>query len=218
MANEPIQGGPYPLQSERADVPGDIKKVVDWAAPKVNMTFPTTAERDAQVVAPEDGMECFVGSGTTSVKYVYVGGEWVPISVGATIAKREGAPASSIDTGITTDFNPGPVSYSYGGITTDGGGFIVPTAGVYMLSAGLRLSSSTDSEFQLRLRSDNSDIANQSSRNSRYYNVNCIAIVNAGAKFRVDLYNNHSSAVDLGEPGFGGPYLAVALISPTVAI
>src|SRR5699024_8664334 len=76
MPNEPIQGGPYPLLSDAANVPNDITKVVDWAAPKMNMTFNSTGERDAQLTSPTDGMECVVGSGSAASKYIYFNGQW----------------------------------------------------------------------------------------------------------------------------------------------
>ena len=89
MATEPIQGGPYPLQSDRADVPGDIKKVVDWAAPKLNMTFATVGELESQVVSPVDGMFATVGSGSAATAYAYMDGEWRPLMTKGVAGRRD---------------------------------------------------------------------------------------------------------------------------------
>lgn len=217
MPNEPIQGGPYPLLSDAANVPNDIKRVVDWAAPKVNMTFNSAGERDAAVPSPVAGMECFVGAGTSAVKHVYDGSAWVPISMGAVMGKRSGADAISVDAGQLVEYDPGPVQYAYGGVVADGGGFLVPVDGTYVLSAGMRMDSSESPEFQLRLRGAGDIVANQSVSNTRYINVSALVVLQAGDKVRIDLYNNGSSRMT-GSPGFGGPYLAVALISPMAGI
>src|SRR5699024_1015872 len=218
MPNEPIQGGPYPLLSDAANVPDDIKKVVDWAAPKMNMTFASTGERDAQVPSPTEGMECFVGAGSTAVKYIYGSGAWIPVSMGAVMGKRDGGPATSIPPGQLAEYDPGSVKYTYGGVVADGGGFLVPVDGAYVISAGLRLASSSTAEFQLRIRAGGNTVANQSVREARYINCNNVSVLTAGMKVRVDLYHNSSSAVSTDDPGFGGPYLAVSLISPMADI
>src|SRR5699024_555691 len=106
MPNEPIQGGPYPLLSDAANVPDDIKKVVDWAAPKMNMTLSSTGERDAQVPSPTEGMECCVGAGSSAVKYIYGSGAWITVSMGAVMGKRDGDRKS-------TRLNSSHVSISY---------------------------------------------------------------------------------------------------------
>src|SRR5699024_1882372 len=89
MPNEPIQGGPYPLLSDAANVPNDIKKVVDWAAPKMNMTFNSTGERDSAMPSPTDGMTCTIGSGSAAEMQVYVDGAWRPIMTKAAAGRRD---------------------------------------------------------------------------------------------------------------------------------
>lgn len=81
MATEPIQAGPYPVPADAPDGPTQIKAVVDWAAPRLNMRFATTAARDAAIPAPTEGMECVTGTGTTLIKWAYVGTGWQNVTV-----------------------------------------------------------------------------------------------------------------------------------------
>src|SRR5690625_3353302 len=109
MPNEPIQGGPYPLLSDAANVPNDIKKVVDWAAPKMNMTFNSTGERDAAAPSPVDGMVCTIGSGSAAEMQVYMDGDWRPIMTKAAAGRREGG-QFTIPSATTTTIAIGPLA------------------------------------------------------------------------------------------------------------
>lgn len=76
MANEPIQGLPYPdLTGVPPNVPADIKALADAVAPRSVMRFASIAARDAALPAPVDGMVCFVAA--DNGYYARVGGEWV---------------------------------------------------------------------------------------------------------------------------------------------
>ncbi len=74
MANEPIQGGPYPEPIDPPDGPGQMSAIVGWAAGRSVMRFASIAARDAALPAPVDGMVCFVAA--DSGYYVRVDGEW----------------------------------------------------------------------------------------------------------------------------------------------
>lgn len=75
MANEPVQGLPYPdLTGVPPNVPADIKALADAVAPRTVMRFASIAARDAALPAPVDGMVCFVAA--DSGYYVRVDGEW----------------------------------------------------------------------------------------------------------------------------------------------
>lgn len=76
MANEPIQGGPYPVPGDSPDGPSQMKAINDWAAVRLNMRFASTAARDAAIPSPVAGMECAIGSGASQVKYIYDGTAW----------------------------------------------------------------------------------------------------------------------------------------------
>ena len=132
MPNEPIQGGPYPLLSDAANVPNDIKKVVDWAAPKMNMTFNSTGERDAQVPSPTDGMECVVGGGSAAAKYIYLNGEWHLIATGNSEVTRQLRYSSASEVFDSTA----------SGITIGGAGAVVAIGADGVGSCTLRFSVS----------------------------------------------------------------------------
>lgn len=75
MANEPIQGGPYPEPIDPPDGPGQMSAIVGWAAGRSVMRFASIAARDAALPAPVDGMLCFVAA--DNGYYVRAGGQWV---------------------------------------------------------------------------------------------------------------------------------------------
>lgn len=76
MANEPIQGLPYPDPSEPPAGPAQIKALADAVVTRTNMRFATTGARDAVITAPVAGMECYIGSGATAIKQIYHAGSW----------------------------------------------------------------------------------------------------------------------------------------------
>lgn len=76
MANEPIQGLPYPdLTGVPPNVPADIKALADAVAPRSVMRFASIAARDAALPAPVDGMVCYIAA--DNGYYVRAGGQWV---------------------------------------------------------------------------------------------------------------------------------------------
>lgn len=77
MANEPIQGLPYPLPSAVPDVPTDVKALADAVAGRLVMRFATTAARDAAITAPVSGMKAVIGSGAALTEYTHNGTSWV---------------------------------------------------------------------------------------------------------------------------------------------
>lgn len=95
MATEPIQAGPYPVPSDAPDGPNQLKAVVDWAAPRLNMRFATTAARDVAIAVPAEGMECVTGTGAAMVKWLYRNGAWLDWT-----PRPEGA-ALTLGTGYT---------------------------------------------------------------------------------------------------------------------
>lgn len=75
MANEPIQGLPYPeLTGAPPNVPEHIKALADAVAPRTVMRFASLAARDAALPTPVDGMVCYVAA--DNGYYVRVGGAW----------------------------------------------------------------------------------------------------------------------------------------------
>lgn len=76
MATESIQGLRYPLPADPNDPPTDFKNLADDVVTRTNMRFASTGARDAAVTSPVAGMECFVGSGSTAIKYIYFNGAW----------------------------------------------------------------------------------------------------------------------------------------------
>ncbi len=75
MANEPIQGGPYPDPSDPPDGPAQMSAIVAWIAGRSNMRFASTAARDAAIPSPVSGMSCYVDSDKTY--YACVDGAWI---------------------------------------------------------------------------------------------------------------------------------------------
>jgi len=78
---EPVQAGPYLLPSDPPDLANISKAVVDWAAPRGNMRFASTAARDAAIPSPVEGMECVTGTGAAMVKWLYFNAAWFNITV-----------------------------------------------------------------------------------------------------------------------------------------
>lgn len=75
MANEPIQGLPYPeLTGVPPNVPEHIKALADAVAPRTVMRFASLAARDAALPTPVDGMVCYVAA--DNGYYARVGGQW----------------------------------------------------------------------------------------------------------------------------------------------
>lgn len=75
MANEPIQGLPYPeLTGVPPNVPEHIKALADAVAPRTVMRFASLAARDAALPSPVDGMVCYVAA--DNGYYARVGGAW----------------------------------------------------------------------------------------------------------------------------------------------
>lgn len=75
MANEPIQGLPYPeLTGVPPNVPEHIKALADAVAPRTVMRFASLAARDAALPSPVDGMVCYVAA--DNGYYVRVDGQW----------------------------------------------------------------------------------------------------------------------------------------------
>lgn len=119
MANEPIQSGPYPLASNAPDGPAQIKAVVDWAAPLLNMRFASVAARDAAITIPVDGMECCTGTGAAQQNWRRTNGAWAwDGPSGATM----GAPITTVANGsaATTSWVQDIYSGSYAFIAVAG--------------------------------------------------------------------------------------------------
>ena len=214
MPNEPIQGGPYPLLSDAANVPNDIKKVVDWAAPKMNMTFNSAGERDAAVPSPVDGMVCTIGSGNSAEMQVYMDGAWRPITTKAAAGRREGG-AVTLPSTTLVDVAVGPVAWTLGGVTASGNGLQVPVSGLYSIDGVLRWASVSDTSImQVRLQVNGSSIfINQAPRNMRYITASSTAVLEAGDVVTLAAYN-YGAAVD-ASPFGGEPHLTVALVART---
>lgn len=76
---EPIQGGPYPAPDDSADIPNDMKSIVDWAASRSVMRFTSTGDREAKLPAPTEGMLCVTGTGTALALWLYRNGAWLDV-------------------------------------------------------------------------------------------------------------------------------------------
>lgn len=74
MASEPIQGIRYPLPSDQADGPTQIKNLADDVVTLTNMRFASAGARDAALPSPSEGMEAFIGAGQTAEKLIFAGG------------------------------------------------------------------------------------------------------------------------------------------------
>lgn len=213
MANEPIQGGPYPVQSDAANVPSDIRNVVDWAAPKLNMTFATEGERDALIPAPSDGMMCTIGSGSAAEAQVYIDGAWRPIMTKAVAGRRQGSSGDEIVSNEWVSMNPGPVAWLYGGVVASGNGLQVPVDGLYSLDAMLRWLNVSDSDgMQARLAVNGTSVAiYRQPRSLRYCGVSTVAPLSAGDVVELYAYN-YGPPVDTSYSS-GDPHLTVALVA-----
>lgn len=74
MANEPIQGAPYPLGSVPVDVSADIKAVVDFFSPRITMRFASKTALTAAVTSPFVGQEAITTD--TNVLWRWTGTQW----------------------------------------------------------------------------------------------------------------------------------------------
>jgi hypothetical protein len=97
VATEPIQAGPYPVPGDAPDGPNQLKAIVDWTAPRLNMRFASTAARDAAIPTPTEGMECVTGTGAAMVKWLYFGAGWRDATV------RPSVSAAPTLTAVTTN-------------------------------------------------------------------------------------------------------------------
>jgi hypothetical protein len=75
---EPVQAGPYLIPSDAPDLANISKAIVDWAAPRSNMRFASTAARDAAIPSPVEGMVSWLND--TNRLYVHTGTAWVLVS------------------------------------------------------------------------------------------------------------------------------------------
>ena len=78
---EPVQAGPYLLPSDPPNLAQISKDISDWAAPRLNMRFATTAAREAAIPNPVVGMECVTGTGAAMVKWLYFNASWRDVTV-----------------------------------------------------------------------------------------------------------------------------------------
>jgi len=78
---EPVQAGPYLLPSDPPNLAQISKDISDWAAPRLNMRFATTAARDAAIPIPVEGMECVTDTGAAMVKWLYFNAAWRGVTV-----------------------------------------------------------------------------------------------------------------------------------------
>lgn len=214
MPNEPIQGGPYPLQSSPANVPSDIKAVVDWTAKKLNMTFATTGERDAKVLSPEDGMVCTVGSGSAAEMQAYMDGAWRPLMTKAVAGRRQGGSGQDLPVGEMTEVEVGPVAWTLGGVVASGNGLQVPTSGLYALDGTVRVLMGPGNVLQGRLMVNGNTVAiAQNSDDLRYVAMATTYPLSAGDV--VTLHAYQYTAAGTTSTSSGDPHLTVALIART---
>lgn len=133
MANEPIQGGPYPEPIDPPDGPGQMSAIVGWAAGRSVMRFASIAARDAALPIPVDGMVCYVAAdktyyGRSDGRWVAVWSDpvWVniPPASGYTAGTGADAPQVALVGGITVyrGIISGPLSTSGStiGVVPDG--------------------------------------------------------------------------------------------------
>lgn len=74
--NEPLQGGPYPNADDPPNVPNDMRLIVEWAASRSVMRFPSTSDRDTLLPSPVEGQLCATGAGTGLRIWLYANGGW----------------------------------------------------------------------------------------------------------------------------------------------
>lgn len=76
MANEAIQGAPYPLPSD-PPAAEDIKALADWAAPRIPMRFASMTALTATVTAPFAGQMAVTTD--YGVLWSWTGARWAPV-------------------------------------------------------------------------------------------------------------------------------------------
>ena len=107
MPTSPMQALPYPAPASAVNIPGDMAAMANAIEPRLVMWFSNAAARDAAILAPSEGMMCFLDSNKNY--YGYTGGDW-RVLVTAGITPGSGRSHGKIISHSAGDISPANLS------------------------------------------------------------------------------------------------------------